>query len=538
MNNSAFALDAEFKNSLMKIEVIKTADSNYNLDLYTKNKFVGPVKVIKKSDLNYYVLLPETKNESVRTITQGNDIRSISANVYPYAGQDVDNGYVKININTTRPINFKVNVKSPMAAATIDTKVAQAIAQENPQENLEKNIEKKLSAPVQKKNSDFSISKKSESIKKTISEVTSKKEVPKTYAELFKIEDAVQKEVERVREETMQEVEEELASLEQITPIDGNKELIAQEDLNEIEQIVNGEKRRNVFYSKLSVLKSKISNKLAQYGIEFNNFAMFVLSILFSIMFVCFLFIKKDKQAKKLKKKFELNDPLHEANEIQEESCETKNDGQYFIFDKNIKQTGFCDPATSAIKRNYELSSYEPELKNKYNRNGSFKKNNVSEYDIIQKILKEDTIIDLPNGSFEQQVRTGQLKMQEPMPKKAIAPQVKQEVQKQKVEKCTPEPKKEALQQNIEPEVLSSVEIAPQRGFMLVSYDDNINLVGYIFDDVFALYNFKQPKLEKYDIKYRLSEKDDKIARFIVKVEKIKMLVAVSKTSMELEVIL
>ena len=73
---------------------------------------------------------------------------------------------------------------------------------------------------------------------------------------------------------------------------------------------------------------------------------------------------------------------------------------------------------------------------------------------------------------------------------------------------------------------------------MCVSYNDNISFMGYIFDDVFALYNFKQPKLENYDIKFRLSEKDDKAADFIVKVDKIKMLIRVTKSSMGLEVVL
>ena len=100
---------------------------------------------------------------------------------------------------------------------------------------------------------------------------------------------------------------------------------------------------------------------------------------------------------------------------------------------------------------------------------------------------------------------------------------VKKEVKKQKV---------------IEPTVLSSVEIAPERGFMCVSYNDNINLIGYIFDDVFALYNFKCPKLENYDIKYRLTDKDDKGANFIVKVENYKMVVRVTKSFMSLEVLI
>ena len=534
--NSAFALNAEFKNSLMKIEVIKTAESNYNLDLYTKTKFLEPVKIIKKSDLNYYVLLPETKNESVRTVTQGSEIRSISTNVYPYAGQDVNNGYVKISINTTKPINFKVNVKNSVAAAIIDTKVAQAILEEK-EIKEEKKIDKEQIEKAQKKNSDFSISKKSESLKKVISQTVSKKEVPENKVELFKIEEAVQKEVERVREETMQEVDEELASLEQFLQVEKNNELITKEDLNEIEQIVNGHKKQNNIYLKLRKIKNSFSNNLERYGIDFGNFITLASMLMCGLFIIYLLLARKEKETKRLKRKAEFDNILNEDKKEEQDSCEIKNDGQYFIFDKNIKQTGFCDPATSAIKRNYELSSYEPELKNKYNRNSSFKKNSINGYDIIQKILKEDTIIDLPNGSFEQQVRTGQLKMQDNV-QKHIVPQVKQETQEViEKEKKETESIKE-VKESVEPEVLANVEIAPQRGFMLVSYDENINLLGYIFDDVFALYNFKQPKLEKYDIKYRLSEKDDKIARFIVKVGQVKMLVAVSKTSMEMEVLL
>lgn len=512
VNNSALALDAEFKNSLMKIEVIKTADSNYNLDLYTKNKFVEPIKIIKKSDLNYYVLLPETKNESTRTITQGTEIRSVSTNVYPYAGQDVNNGYVKININTTRPINFKVNIRNSVAAATITPKVAQNIL---PKEEIE-TIEKKEEIKTEKKNSDFLISKKN-NVEKKIFAQKPVQQIQQNEQQIT-IEDAVQKEVERVREETFQEVEEELANLEQ--------NFLS--DLNEIEKIAKDKKKKHCL---CTGFKDKLENKLAQYGVELPNLLSLFLIFVFSFIFMLILLTKKDKKQLCIKRKSELNDSLNSTSKEEESEESLKNDGQFFIFDKNIKQTGFCDPATSAIKRNYELSSYEPELRSKYNRNLSFKKSDANEYDIIQKILKEDSMIDLPNGSFEQQVITGQLKTNKTF--KKITSEKKPPIQVAK-----PEIKKEEVEQNVEPVVLSSVEIAPQRGFMLVSYNDNINLVGYIFDDVYALYNFKQPKLEKYDIKYRLSEKDEKTARFIVKVADVKMLIAVNKSSMALEVIL
>jgi hypothetical protein len=60
--------------------------------------------------------------------------------------------------------------------------------------------------------------------------------------------------------------------------------------------------------------------------------------------------------------------------------------------------------------------------------------------------------------------------------------------------------------------------------------------MGYIFDDIFALYNFKQPKLEDYNIKFRMSEKTKQGANFLVRIGKSKMLISVTKSSMNLEV--
>ena len=104
--------------------------------------------------------------------------------------------------------------------------------------------------------------------------------------------------------------------------------------------------------------------------------------------------------------------------------------------------------------------------------------------------------------------------------------------QKQKTEEKTTQVVQPA------PKVLSKVEIAPERGFMCVSYKENINLIGYIFEDVFPLYNFKRTKLNNYDIKFRLTEKDEKSANFIVRVDDTKMVVKATKQKMNVEIVL
>ena len=244
---------------------------------------------------------------------------------------------------------------------------------------------------------------------------------------------------------------------------------------------------------------------------------------------------RKQPNAKLINKK-DLFDKRYEPN-IKKPTQKKPNNGEYFVFDKNIKQTGLN--TTSISRKNYELSSYEPDIRINYKKSSfNISKNNssTSEYYIIQKILKEDSLLE-----FEPEVKKEPVQKPKLNPVSKPAEYKKTNVTKQNSPIQQKENKSlEAKQKEKEaqPQILSSVEIAPERGFMCVSYNDNINLLGYIFDDVFPLYNFKRQKLSNYDIKFRLTEKDDKGASFIVKVENTKMVVKVTKNSMNLEVLI
>ena len=54
LSSFSLALENEYKNSLTKVELTKTGESSYSVNLYTQKKYSEPLKVIKKSDLNYY----------------------------------------------------------------------------------------------------------------------------------------------------------------------------------------------------------------------------------------------------------------------------------------------------------------------------------------------------------------------------------------------------------------------------------------------------------------------------------------------------
>lgn len=147
ITNASIGAESDYKNSLVKVELSKKGESAYNINLYTQKRYSEPIKVIKKSDLNYYILLPETKNSATQANTLSTDIRNVSINLYPYAGQETNNGYTKINIDTTKPINFELNVKQ--LSQNSNAQKQPIIAKQQPSANtIQKTVETK---DIQKK---------------------------------------------------------------------------------------------------------------------------------------------------------------------------------------------------------------------------------------------------------------------------------------------------------------------------------------------------------------------------------------------------
>lgn len=530
--NSVISAESEYKNSLMKVELLKQNENSYNINLYTQKKFLEPVKVIKKSDLNYYILLPETKNTASETLIPKTDIRSVSINLYPYMGQEVNNGYTKININTTKPINFNINVKQ-LSQNNIKKNTLAKNTQKTPNENKK---QANLNTP-QKKNQNFSKSSKSikPSVKKQekIEKQETKKEQPKKQVQNKKI---------NKTDDTKNEPSLKTAPVLIPEPFeDENNQLQEQEenienieaeiiDNTENDKIINKQKpdsfidslKKTLYqkYPSIYNLKQKIKNKFALLNISLKNFILMISASFLTFIFILFILTRKQNTTIKLKNKKDLFEKYQEPNISKQTTPKKQNRGEYFVFDKNIKQTRLN--TSSPKKKNYELSCYDPDLRLNYKKDKNVKydlSQDESDYDIIQKILKDDSFLD-----YEAEKTPVVSSTQKP-----------KQIQKPKIEKT----KKQApIKKEARLDILSSVEIAPQRGFICVSYNNDINLLGYIFDDVFPLYNFKRPKLDNYDIKFRLTDKDDKGASFIVKIDNVKMVIRATKNSMNLEVLI
>ena len=472
------------------------------------------------------------KNTASETLIPKTDIRSVSINLYPYMGQEVNNGYTKININTTKPINFNINVKQ-LSQNNIKKNTLAKNTQKTPNENKKQaNLN-----TAQKKNQNFSKSSKSikPSVKKQekIEKQETKKEQPKKQVQNKKI---------NKTDDTKNEPSLKTAPVLIPEPFeDENNQLqVQEENIENIEaeiidntkndKIINKQKpdsfidsfKKTLYqkYPSIYNLKQKIKNKFALLNISLKNFILMISASFLTFIFILFILTRKQNTTIKLKNKKDLFEKYQEPNISKQTTPKKQNRGEYFVFDKNIKQTRLN---TNPKKRkNYELSCYDPDLRLNYKKDKNVKydlSQDESDYDIIQKILKDDSFLDYETEK-------------PPVVSNTLKPK---QIQKPKIEKT----KKQApIKKEARLDILSSVEIAPQRGFICVSYNNDINLLGYIFDDVFPLYNFKRPKLDNYDIKFRLTDKDDKGANFIVKIDNVKMVIRATKNSMNLEVLI
>ena len=540
--NATFALDSEYKNTLNKVELNKTSDASYNINLYTSKEYNEPVKVIKKNDLNYYILLPETKNSASVALPSGLEVKSVNTQLFPYADSNVNNGYTKINIVTSKPINFTINTKTKIASkpkapeTELKKEETKPAAETQAQKKNSAVLAQKVDAPAKTENTKTAQKQETKPVtskenKNTLAQEAKPKikELKHEVAAAAKIITDKKEEIKNKQPVKAPEIKQETVKTEE-TPKEEPAVQNTEENISENQETQVEKEDKTAQEKEIEVVRelpvvhnsplSKLKAKLLEYGLSLRELLLMIFAGILSFIIMLLILTRQKENQTRLKSKAEFIEKTQNKNStLVAKKPKKENENKYFIFDKNVKQTGFSAPVSG--NKNYELSSYSPIPEDKNAKVEPYVSKRVkSEYDIIQNILKEDAFIELTDNEIMHDI--------EPVE------ETSQEIKHEQSE-MVKEPEV-ADTSNNEPQILSSVEIAPQRGFMCVSYNNTINLMGYIFDDIFALYNFGQPKLENYNIKFRISDKTKQGANFLVRVGKSKMLISVTKSSMSLEV--
>ena len=557
----ANAIESDFKNSLLKVDYVKTSNDSYNIRLFTQKPYSEPIKVIKKTNTNYYILLPETFH-SVSSVAPTGDIKSTEVKLFPYAGQDLNNGYTKISIYTTKPLNIKAQLNSSTGAVAPSinakelAKLDSAFNQNNAQEAAKIQAQREAQLKAQREAAarqqqeaqrQAQLKAQREAQLKAQREAAARQQQEAQRQAQLRQQEAQRQAQLKAQREAQLKAQREAAAQQQAAQ-QAKQEAQRQATVQQNNQAQNSNKLQ------VSNEAGQAYNKI--HGADFDK--------------------EKKSEAESSIKTPENSTaenenkgefPALEENNIITEDIENasaqgqisdnpdKNENKasikeiikdkfrpfvshlrpyYYIIKDNIILFGALIIALGGIlllsvnfiatknKKKGTAKSMESEqtladttenldleaLKNDINSNYEHEQN-AAAADEIQSF--KDEFKNLAYDIEQQDSAVGTLEASE-------------EIQEE-------EPPEEEY---IEPEILSSVEIAPKRGFMVIDRQGVKALFGYIKDEVFLLYQFKE-FLSNYEIKFRISEKQDNKAFFIVKIDKFKLLIRVTGSAMRLE---
>lgn len=576
----AFSIESDFKNSLLKADFVKVGANDYNIRLFTQKPYSEPIKVIKKTNTSYYLLLPETFH-SVGSIAPTGDIKSAEVKLFPYAGQDLNNGYTKISIYTTKPVNItpKLSTSTGSVAPSIDakklaqldsafnTKQAQMQARERQAqyEAQQKQIQQQKALEAQKLKQQQEAAKAQAQQKAQLEarKLQEQKAAQERQARLLAQQEAQKKaqaqaqrqaqlEAQRKAREAKRLEEQRLA----LQRAQAQKAQQVQKPANVQTSSVQLKDRKQTRTSGAPVAKpvqsaQKTMQKPAQSKQDTTP-------------------VKKE-QAQVPISPVTAELPAQQSTEVQ--------------IPRNIDEEANSSIVTEDLTNNPELDktiAQIPDTLDKKETKVSFVEilkdkllrlkpyyyiiidnpvliiaSLVAIVGIIMLILlnrskkghgenmqQDTTLSDTTEKSDLEALNNDTAPEITPSANEAVNDDIQSfkdefkdlayDIEPERSSVSTATSEVEIEEPYIEPEVLSSVEIAPGRGFMVIDRQGVKALFGYINDDVFLIYQFRE-YISNYDIKFRISEKQDDKTFFIVKIDKFKLLVRVTNKNMRLE---
>lgn len=478
-NADTMALDSDYKNNLLKVDVVKANDGSYKVDLFTQKPYNEPIKVIKKSDTNYYILLPETYH-SITSVGTTGDINKVDVKLFPYAGQDLNNGYTKINILTNKPVTFSTNVKTAgKQAPHIDSKkLAQLDSAFDGKPTTYSNVQNKPAKPVVKTVEPVPVKTEAAKPVQVATEPVKiagnppvnpvKKQEPAKIAS-----NSQSNEIEIVTKPKMQThpVQEAVKpkepaaiDLEEVIDADmtDNGEDLLEEDAKEqgLTELATGEQEVIPEMTRMDEIKYAI--KAALKAVKDN--ALVLITILLALIAGILLISPKAKKDSK-------EDAQKEAARAAHEGLAALKPAETPVLENAYEQSH-----TETIGQPDENGIYEPKLMQSY-----------------------------------EEVEAAAVAMAE---------------------------KNEEEAQSDEADVLASESFGENRGLCLVNYDGSIALIGYIEEEIFVIQNFGKITLLNPSIQIRIAEQNDNDTIYIVKTANSKLMVRETKDLIGLEMVM
>lgn len=545
----AFSIESDFKNSLLKVDLVKCGSNDYNVKLYTQKPYSEPVKVIKKTNTSYYMLLPETFH-SVGSVSPVGDIKNVEVKLFPYAGQDLNNGYTKITIYTTKPVNIspKISTASGSVAPSIDTKKLaqldsafntkqaqiQAKQRQAQYEANQKQIQQQKALEAQKKAQQIEAQKKAQAEAQRKAQLEAQK----------KVQIEAQKKAQQIEAQRKAQLEAQKRAQEEAqrkAQLEAQKKAQLEAQKREQEEKLRQEKASQQQAAKIQQKTTPVTQKAPS--------AKPIATVEEIQTEHTDIINKEIKQPQEEQKELNENivtEDITNAPEINESANMTDS-----IEEQNTKVSfiEILKDKLSPLKPYYYIIIDNPVLViaslvafigiimlvilNKNQKKGLLKNMNEDKTTADTEKIDLEALgeVDTTTNPLIQNDKNDEIQsFADITDNLSNSDNPEYEIQQSE----TAVKSLEEEEPYIEPEVLSSVEIAPNRGFMVIERQGVKALFGYINEDVFLLYQFRE-YLSDSSIKFRISEKQEDKTFFIVKVDKFKLLIRVTNVSMRLE---
>ena len=545
----AFSIESDFKNSLLKVDLVKCGSNDYNVKLYTQKPYSEPVKVIKKTNTSYYMLLPETFH-SVGSVSPVGDIKNVEVKLFPYAGQDLNNGYTKITIYTTKPVNIspKISTASGSVAPSIDTKKLaqldsafntkqaqiQAKQRQAQYEANQKQIQQQKALEAQKKAQQIEAQKKAQAEAQRKAQLEAQK----------KAQIEAQKKAQQIEAQRKAQLEAQKRAQEEAqrkAQLEAQKKAQLEAQKREQEEKLRQEKASQQQAAKIQQKTTPVTQKAPS--------AKPIATVEEIQTEHTDIINKEIKQPQEEQKELNENivtEDITNAPEINESANMTDS-----IEEQNTKVSfiEILKDKLSPLKPYYYIIIDNPILViaslvafigiimlvilNKNQKKGLLKNMNEDKTTADTEKIDLEALgeVDTTTNPLIQNDKNDEIQsFADITDNLSNSDNPEYEIQQSE----TAVKSLEEEEPYIEPEVLSSVEIAPNRGFMVIERQGVKALFGYINEDVFLLYQFRE-YLSDSSIKFRISEKQEDKTFFIVKVDKFKLLIRVTNVSMRLE---
>ncbi len=102
-------------NSLVQMDVRKSGSDALNMTFMTSESDAGNVIVRKKSDNKYVLLIPKVSSENYKSQILSSSVREVVSDVDVKNVDDGANGYTKVTLITTKPLEISATTKKAVA---------------------------------------------------------------------------------------------------------------------------------------------------------------------------------------------------------------------------------------------------------------------------------------------------------------------------------------------------------------------------------------------------------------------------------------